>query len=123
MRDARIQASFGADGALEGYLAGYTPVEAMYDAQFGYRTAYYRNGEPANTFNRVSASVGQRYQYQDTCEGAFYAIHAHADGHPDPQTGRCTTISNQYRIRAVRAFVVDEETRSANEDLSDAVQR
>ena len=40
-----------------------------------------------------------------------------ADGHRDPATGRCTTISTQYHLRAVPAFVVEAETRSLNENL------
>ena len=30
------------EGVLSGYVAGYTPVEAMYDAQYGYRNG--KNG-------------------------------------------------------------------------------
>ena len=40
-----------------------------------------------------------------------------ADGHPDPETGRCTSISTQYRIRLAPAFVLDTETSSANSTL------
>ena len=45
-------------------------------------------------------------------------MHELADGHPDPKTGKCTSISTQYRIKAIPAFVVDTKTQSANEDLA-----
>jgi hypothetical protein len=40
-----------------------------------------------------------------------------ADGDRDPKTGQCTSISTQYRIKAVPAFVVDAATHSINEVL------
>ena len=37
LRDARLRMTFTADGGLEGILAGYTPIEEMYDFQYGFR--------------------------------------------------------------------------------------
>jgi hypothetical protein len=42
-----------------------------------------------------------------SCNGAYYALYQAADGHRDPATGRCTSISTQYRVRVAPAFVVD----------------
>ena len=36
---------------------------------------------------------------------------------PIPAPGKCTSISTQYRIKAIPAFVVDVKTESVNEDL------
>src|ERR1044072_3951140 len=38
LQHARLQLTLSKDGVLSGYLAGNTPVEAMYDYQFGYRS-------------------------------------------------------------------------------------
>ena len=43
-----------------------------------------------------------------------------ADGHRDPKTGQCTSISTQYRITAIPAFVVEVATHSVNEALDHA---
>jgi hypothetical protein len=55
-----------------------------------------------------------------TCNGAYYALHELADGHPDPESGKCTSISTQYRLETIPAFVVDAKTRSVNEELERA---
>ena len=46
-----------------------------------------------------------------------------ADGHRDPKTGQCTSISTQYRIKAIPAFVVDTPTQSVNEALDKTMSR
>jgi hypothetical protein len=51
---ARMQANVSPDGALSGILAGYTPVEAMYDYQFGYR-----NGKDGG-IRAAAIAVGNR---------------------------------------------------------------
>jgi len=115
--DARVQMTLGADGVLEGYLAGYTPVEAMYNLQYGFRDGKNGKGEPADRRLITISSMGQAAVLGHTCNGAYYALHELADGHPDPKTGKCTSISTQYRIKAIPAFVVDAKTESLNEDL------
>jgi len=109
--------TLSADGTLEGYLAGYTPVEDLYDFQYAYRNGKNGKGEPADQrLIRVSSS-GQAFVLGHTCNGAYYALHDLADGHRDPATGKCSAISTQYRIKAIPAFVVDAKTKSVNEDL------
>jgi hypothetical protein len=108
LRDARVRLTFTADGGLEGYLAGYTPVEAMYDVQFGFRNGTEISGAPASTRLINTRSIGQaNFIGHYSCQGAYYALLQNADGHRDPATGRCTSISTQYHIRAIPAFVVD----------------
>jgi len=108
LRDARVQMTFTADGGLEGYLAGYTPVGAMYDVQYGFRNGTAISGTPASAALINTRSIGQAITIgHHTCQGAYYALLQNADGHRDPATGRCTSISTQYHIRAIPAFVVD----------------
>jgi hypothetical protein len=108
---ARIQAKFNVSGGLEGYLAGYTPVEAMYNLNYGFRNAKDDAGQlvpPART--ETLAVLGNDVMGR-TCHGAYAALNRLADGDRDPHTGRCTSISTQYWIRAVPAFVIDTPTR------------
>ncbi len=108
LRDARLQVTLSEQGELEGYLSGYTPVEAMYDQQFGYRNGKTGSGELAPLKLRSGSATGAAFVLGHTCNGAYYALLEHADGHPDPATGECTSISTQYRIRAIPAFVLED---------------
>jgi hypothetical protein len=116
LRDARLQLTIAPDGKLEGYLAGYAPVEAIYDHQYGYRSATDGKGQPSPLRLRSISANGNAAVNNHTCQGAYWALRAQADGHPD-KNGQCTTISTQYRIRAIPAFVVDTATKSANVGL------
>lgn len=116
LRDARVQMTFGEAG-IDGYIAGYAPVEAAYDFQYGFRNGTDGKGEPASLRLRGGSSLGQARVQGHTCEGAYYAMHELADGHPDPESGKCTSISTQYKVQAIPAYVVDVETDSVNDDL------
>lgn len=111
------------DGTLDGYLAGYTKVEDLYNFKFGFRNATDGTGQLAPVRLRAGSSIGAAFVLGHTCEGAYYALYEHADADPDPETGRCTSISTQYRLTAIPAFVVDEETSSVNEELDAAGNR
>lgn len=117
--DARLQLTISDQGVLEGYLAGYTPVEALYDYQFGFRQGKDGKGELSPLRGPSANGAARVLGY--TCPGIYQALHQLADGHPDPASGRCSSISTQYWLEARPAFVVDAETRSANEDLEKAV--
>jgi hypothetical protein len=118
LRDARLRMTVGADGMLDGYMGGYTNVEDIYNFQFGMAHGSNGAGQARRGFGPGAAgTLGY------TCNGAYFALHAMADGHRDPATGRCTSISTQYRIRAIPAFVVDAPTQSVNQDLTPAGQR
>lgn len=117
LNDARVQLTLSEDGTLEGYLAGYTPVEDMYDLQYGFRNGKNAKGDPADPKLIALSSNGQAAVLGHSCNGAYHALHELADGDRDPATGKCTSISTQYRIKAIPAFVVNAETKSLNEDL------
>jgi hypothetical protein len=117
LRDARLRLTLGADGALEGVLAGYMPVQEAYDMDFGYRSARSPSGEPAPLPLRQLTALGRSYLLGYSCQGVYNALLANADGHRDPKTGQCTSISTQYHLHAIPAFVVDTATRSINADL------
>lgn len=109
LREARLQASLTDTGELSGYLAGYVALEEMYDLKFGFRNGTTSSGELAPLKLRSLTANGSAYVLGHTCNGAYFALYQHADGHPDPETGKCTSISTQYRIRAIPAFVTEEE--------------
>jgi hypothetical protein len=118
LHNARLKMTLGADGVLEGYLAGYTPVDELYDYQYAYRNGKDAKGEPADRKLIMVSGSGQAYVNGHTCNGAYYALHEYADGDRDPKTGQCSSISTQYRIKAIPAFVVDAKTKSVNSDLA-----
>lgn len=118
LRDARLRMTINADGGMDGILAGYSPVEEIYDAVFGFRNGRDATGAPAPLRLRQGSSNGYAEVARHTCNGVYWAMKQMADGHRDPATGACTSISTQYRIRAIPAFIVQAETQSANQDLA-----
>jgi hypothetical protein len=117
LQDARLRMTVTPDGGLDGILAGYTPVEELYDFQYGFRNGKDAKGGPAPLQLRAGSSIGQAAVLGHTCQGAYYAMKQLADGHRDAKTGQCTSLSTQYRIKAIPAFVVDSATESVNKDL------
>ena len=117
LQDARLRMTFTADGGLDGILAGYTPIEELYDFQYGFRNGKDAAGNPANARLISGSANGQARVLDHTCNGAYFEMKRLADGHRDPKTGQCTSISTQYRIKAIPAFVVDAATHSVNEVL------
>jgi hypothetical protein len=94
---------------MEGYLAGYAPIEEQYDLEFGFREARVDTSESSELGPRVRrmlSGIGRAGALGYTCQGVYYALREQADGHPDPETGKCTSISTQYMIRAIPAFIV-----------------
>lgn len=118
LRDARLRLTFTPDGGMEGFLAGFTPIENMFDLQFGARKARTATGELAPERRRISTSVGRAGALGHSCDGAYFALRQAADGHPDA-SGSCTSISTQYRIKVAPAFVVDARTQSVNAPLAE----
>jgi hypothetical protein len=117
LQHARLQMTLSEEGVLTGYLAGYTPVEAMYDYAFGFRNGKNGAGEPSPLPLRFGTANGAARVLGYTCPGVYHALYRYADGDPDPQTARPTSISTQYRISAIPAFVVDVATKSTNAAL------
>lgn len=120
LQRARLQLTISETGVVEGYLAGYTPVESVYDMQFGFRSARNAAGEAGPAQLRLHTANGAARVLGYTCQGAYQSLYQHADADPDPQTGRCRSISTQYHIKAIPAFVVDVKTKSANDKLIQA---
>lgn len=122
-RDARLQVTFDEEGVMSGYLAGYAPVENSYDVNFGYRDAragYPGAPEPGPERTRTNSAIGKSNHMGYTCPGIYHALLEHADGHFDPELNRCTSISTQFQIEAVPAFVVGIPSRKqASTELSD----
>lgn len=115
IKDARLKMTIDADGGMDGYLAGYSPVEDIYDAQFGFRSAREglpgaNHGQLAEVRRREGSASGYALTAGHTCNGVYYALRQMADGHRDPATGACTSISTQYRVRAIPAFIVGAQT-------------
>ena len=80
------------DGTVDGLIGGYQPWRELY-------FAFSHNG-----------IVGDR-------PGLWHAMKKAADGDPDPETGLNLSISADYRIRAVPAFIVPaERTMTASRD-------
>lgn len=109
LNDARLRLTISADGAMEGYLAGYAPVEEIYDTVFGFRTGRTADGELAPVRARAGSAGGYAGTAGHTCNGVYHALRQMADGDRDPETGECNSISIQYRIRAVPAFVISPD--------------
>ncbi|GFE87665.1 hypothetical protein [Steroidobacter agaridevorans] len=120
LKRARLHMTLSETGVIEGFLAGYTPVESVYDMQFGFRNARNAAGEPGPQMLRLHTANGAARVLGYTCQGAYQSLYQHADADPDPQTGRCSSLSTQYHIKAVPAFVVDVKTQSANDKLIQA---
>lgn len=114
LRDARLRLRFTPDGGAEGFLGGYWPIESAYDLSFGSRSSQAAKGGLAPERLRIGTAMGRAGALGHSCHGAYFALQAAADGHRDPATGRCTSISTQYRIKVAPAFVVDAKTQSVN---------
>lgn len=121
--DAVLQVTLGEDGALDGYLAGYTQVEDLYNYNFSFRNGTDGTGQLAPIRLRSGSAVGKSFVLGYTCEGVYQALYAHADADPDPETGRCRALSTQYRVAAIPAFVVANATAGSNENLDAAGYR
>lgn len=87
LHDAYLRVEFLPDGTIRGQMMGYQPIVEAYDI-FG-----------------VQAGPAGAAALSYTCTGLWDALKENADGHFDPTTGACTTISVAYRFEAVPAFV------------------
>ncbi len=95
-RDGRLKLELAADGTAKGVLAGYIDWKQQF-----------------HTKSRAGAFAEMATGY--TCPALYAALKANADGHPDPKTGQCTTISSAYLIEAIPAFVIHPEKAKAAE--------
>lgn len=88
IKDVRIHLTLNPDGSASGDLAGY----------FDLKHAYWHN------FHDEQGALQVANGY--TCPAVWTALQQHADGHRDPATGQCRSISTAMRIEAVPAFVI-----------------
>ena len=85
LRHARLQLTISPNGEMEGYLAGYAPVDAIYDHQYAYRTATDGHGNASPLRLRSGSANGNAFVNNHTCNGAYFALQAAADGDRDPE--------------------------------------
>ncbi len=83
---ARLKLAIQPDGSLKGHMAAYQDWASIYW------------GMAKTGFLLEKFSAGN-------CPGIYYAFQHMADGDPDRKTGQCTTISTDYEVDAVPAFL------------------
>ena len=93
-RDARIKAKINPDGRIEGIIGYYWDTENFYRINNDHYIGKNHTG-------RIAA-LTRGYM----CAGIYHAIPRMADGHPDPETGACTSISTALHFEAKPAFVI-----------------
>jgi len=93
-RDARIRAEVHEDGRIEGIVGTYWDLENFWSMLNDHMIGDRHQGRNA-AFNRGFM-----------CAGIYHAMSQVADGHPDPETGQCTSISTTIHFEAVPAFVI-----------------
>jgi len=105
---ARLQLKLASDGTADGFLAGYTPIDEWFANNYNYSSAATFDGSPIRPGHQIFSSVGTARLQGFTCNGLYQAMMQLADGNRDAQSGKCTSISTQYRIHLVPAFVVTQ---------------
>lgn len=102
-RDAQLRLSLQPDGSIKGMLGGYQPVlTSLITPHLG----------------GSGAALGADYD----CAAMYAAVLKMADGHRDPETGQCTTISTTIDIKAVPAFVSLDEDSDGQHAMAPAVR-
>jgi hypothetical protein len=99
LRDARLRLELDpATGTASGFIGGYWDLQSLVHSAIRIqdRTGL-SSGKPA----------ADAHGY--TCPGKYYAVQRLADGHPDPATGACQSISVLHSVRAVPAFILDTQ--------------
>jgi len=85
--DLRLELKLTYDGKpMAGSVTGYYGVDQFYSYVRGMLSAF-----------------PNRHKF--SCPAIYVAAHQLADGHPDPETGECTTLSSAFKIQAVAAFI------------------
>lgn len=102
LRDARIRAEVDAEGGIKGIVGAYWDSANFWSMMNDHTIGGTPQGRNA-AFNRGFM-----------CAGLYHAIARVADGHPDPETGRCTSISTALHFEARPAFVIRPQL-AANE--------
>ena len=96
IKDLRLRLEMAPDGAsAKGMVGGYTSVD-----QFLY---YITSIGPIHSTGQID------------CPGIWYAAHRLADGYPD-KDGQCTHLSSAFDIKAVGAYIVHPEAKTAGDE-------
>lgn len=96
-RGARLRATLNEDGGLTGILGYY------WDAENLFRIHNDHSIDGKHTGRLAAHARGY------TCAGIYHALGRVADGHRDPESGKCTTVSAATHFHATPAFVIHEE--------------
>lgn len=102
-RGLQVRAEVLPDGGLKGMIGAYWDIDNMFRLRNDHRTRNRHTGRGA------SDALGFM------CAGMYHALPRLADGHPDPETGACTSISTAYHFEAAPAFVIDPGVAAAND--------
>jgi hypothetical protein len=86
-KKARLKLDIQPDGSLKGHLGGYEDWASIFW------------GLAKTGFLLEKFSAGN-------CPAIYNAFQRMADGDKDPKTGQCTTISTDYGVEAVPAFLI-----------------
>lgn len=87
IRDMQLHMELPRDGdKTTGMVYGYYGVDQIYSYVRGMLTSF-------------------PIRHKFSCPAIYVASHELADGHPDPETGDCTTLSSAFKFKAVRAFI------------------
>ena len=93
-REARLRGEVQPDGRITGIVGAYWDMENMFSTLNEQWIGKYHQGR--------NAARSRGFM----CAGIYHAMPRVADGHPDPETGQCTSISTALHFEAVPAFVI-----------------
>jgi hypothetical protein len=93
LRGGRLELNLRLDGTAEGALAGYNDL-ATFEHSF------------INYGGSMTGASGSSFVERYSCPSLKRALLDHADGYPDPNTGKFTAISAAFHIKAVPAFII-----------------
>ena len=79
------------------------PLAADSDRTSGMVYGYYGVDQIYSYVRGMLTSFPNRHKF--SCPAIYVAAHELADGHPDPESGECTTLSSAFKFEAVRAFI------------------
>ena len=83
-------------------------LAAERDRTTGMVYGYYGVDQIYSYVRGMLTSFPNRHKF--SCPAIYVAAHELADGHPDPETGECTTLSSAFKFEAVRAFINRPDT-------------
>ncbi len=94
LRDARIRGEVLDDGRVKGVVGAFFDIVNLYSVLNDQNIGDHPQGR--------NAANSRGFM----CAGIYHAMPRVADGHPDPETGRCTSISAAIHFEAVPAFLI-----------------